>query len=403
MYSGGYVEFQFGISGSGFAYAKVDADDTIIYLEPAVDKKTYVIKARFVNSSGQRGEWVQINHYVVGKSLPPPNVTSFTIEQNVVSWSPVQNTPDLAGYKIKFQYGQNTWWNTATPLHGGLLTESPYAFESLPNGPTTLLIKAVDTSGNESLQPAIITQNIGDVIVNNLLLEYPQHPLWPGAKTNASVIAGELVATDSNLFYRADDLPMYDYETDPFYPASQSLPMVYEFEVVATKDSFLKLNYLFDVSDFKIEYSLPSQSLFYALDDQLIYSNDADLFYGPYTDFMPWTGQYFASDSTQVLIRVTTTGGAGIDKLLELTALLDVEDIIIRLDDVVILSTGTRLNLGRPVNAIKNVQITVQADGNNGINARVMDKSASNGPLIEVLNSSGVAVNGLIDAIIQAY
>ena len=157
------------------------------------------------------------------------------------------------------------------------------------------------------------------------------------------------------------------------------------------------------MSGFKIEYSLPSQSLFYGLDDRLMYGNDADLFYGPYTDFMPWTGQYFASDSTQILVKVTTTGGAGIDKLLELTALLDVADIVIRLDDVVILSTGTRLNLGRIVNAVKNAQVTVQADGNNGINARVIDKSASNGPLIEVLNSSGVAVNGLIDAVIQAY
>jgi len=403
IYSGGSVELQYTTGANGWASARVDGDQSIAFLAPVTDKLVYKIRARFINNTGQRGPWTQIEHTVIGKSEPPSSVTSFTIEKNVASWSPVQNTPDLAGYKIRFQYGQNTWWDTATPLHNGLLTESPYSFELLPNGPTTLLIKAVDTSGNESLQSAVITQNLGDVIVNNLLLEYPQHPLWLGAKTNASVIAGELVATDSNLFYQADNLPMYGYETDLFYPASQSLPMIYAFDVVATKDCFLKLNYLFDVSNFKIEYSLPSQSLFYALDDQLMYGDDANLFYGPYTDFMPWTGQYFASESTQVLIRVTTTGGAGIDKLLELTALIDVEDIVIRLDDVVILSTGTKLNLGRAVNAIKNVQVTVQADGNNGINARVIDKSASNGPIVEVLNSSGVAVNGLIDAVIQAY
>lgn len=403
IYSGGSVELQYTTGSNDWASAKVDGDQSIAFLAPVTDQLLYKVRARYINNTGQRGPWTQIEHTVIGKSEPPPDVTSFTIEQNVASWSPVQNTPDLAGYKIRFQYGQNLWWDTATPLHDGLLTESPYTFATVPNGPTTLLIKAVDTSGNESLNPAVITQNLGDVIVSNLLVEYPQHPLWTGTKTNASVIAGELVAGDSNLFYQANDLPMYDYETDLFYPASQSLPMVYEFEVVAIKDSFLKLNYSFDVSGFKIEYSLPSQSLFYSPDDQLMYGNDADLFYGPYTDFMPWTGQYFASESTQVLIRVTTTGGAGIDKLLELTALLDVADIVIRLDDVVILSTGTRLNLGRAVNAVKNVQVTVQADGNNGINARVIDKSASNGPLIEVLNSSGVAVNGLIDAVIQAY
>jgi len=47
--------------------------------------------------------------------------------------------------------------------------------------------------------------------------------------------------------------------------------------------------------------------------------------------------------------------------------------------------------------------MTIQADGNNGISARVIDKDPINGPLIEVINSSGVSVNGLIDATIQAY
>jgi len=403
IYSGGSIELQYTTGTNDWVSARVDGDQSIAFLAPVTDKLVYKIRARFINNTGQRGAWTQINHTVIGKSEPPPNVTSFTIEKNVASWGSIQNTPDLAGYKIRFQYGQNSWWNTATPLHSGLLTESPHAFESLPNGPITLLIKAIDTSGNESLQPAVITQNLGDVIVNNLLFEYPQHPLWLGEKTNATVIAGELVANDTSLFYQADDLPMYDYETDLFYPVIQSLSMIYEFEVVAIKDSFLKLNYLFDASSFKIEYSLPSQSLFYALDDQLMYGDDANLFYGPYTDFMPWIGQYFAIDTTEVKFKITTTGGATVDRLLELTALIDVEDIVIRLDDVVILSTGTRLNLGRVVNAVKNVQITVQADGNNGINARVIDKGASNGPLVEVLNSSGVAVNGLIDAVIQAY
>lgn len=403
IYSGGSVELQYTTGLDDWVSAKVDGNQSIAFLAPVTDKLIYKIRARYINNTGQRGAWTQINHAVIGKSEPPPDVTSFSIEKNVASWTPVENTADLAGYKIKFQYGQNTWWDTAIPLHNGLLTESPYAFELLPNGPTTLLIKAVDTSGNESLNPAVITQNLGDVIVNNLLFQYPQHPLWTGEKTNSTVIAGELVANDSSLFYQADDLPMYDYETDLFYPISQSLPMTYKFEIVAIKDSFLKLNYLFEASGFKIEYSLPNQSLLYGLDDQLMYGNDADLFYGSYTDFMPWTGQYFAFETTEVIVKITTTGGAGIDKLLELTALLDVEDIVIRLNDVVILSTGSRLNLGRTVNVIKNIQLTVQADGNNGVNARILDKSASNGPLIQVLNSGGSAVNGLIDAVIQAY
>lgn len=402
VYSGGLIEIQFTTGADDWTSAKVDGDQTIAYLAPVTDGKTYKIKIRCVNNSGQRGEWVQVDHLVLGKSAPPPDVISFAISQNVATWTPVSNTPDLAGYKIRFQYGQNNWWNTATPLHDGLITESPYTFGVLPNGRITILIKAVDTSGNESVNPAVITQNLGDAIVDNLLLDYPQHPTWTGTKINCSVIDGELVATDANSFYPAGNLPMYLIDADLFYKTSQSLPMTYEFIVVATKNSILKINYLFNTDNFTIEYLTPSQSSFYGLDTDLFYSADADLIYD-YLEARPWIGQLSVESMTEVLIRIKTTGGSGLDKLIELTAILDVKDILIRLDDVAILAGGSRLNLGQTVNAIKNIQMTVQADGNNGISARVIDKDATNGPLIEVINSSGVSVNGLIDATIQAY
>ena len=403
VYSGGYVEFQFGISGGGWLYAKVDANENDAYLEPAIDQKTYLINARFVNSSGQRGEWVQISHYVTGKSALPPNVNGFTIEKNKLNWAPVNNTPDLAGYKIRFQYGQNTWWPNAMPLHEGILTESPYTFTTLPNGPTTILIKAVDTSGNESLNAGVITRNSGDLIVNNLLESFVQQPLWSGIKTNCSVIGGELVATDTNLFYFADDLPMYGFDGDLFYEPIQSKPMSYEFTIIATKNSILKIDYLLTTDNFKIEYRRPNQSIFYDADIENFYGLDDDLIYGNYQDWQMWTGQLNIDNLTEVAIKISTSGGIGQDIIKELTAILDVDDIVIQLDNTIISAGGTRLNLGQPVNAIKNIQITVQSDGNNGITARVVDKSASSGPLVQVLNSSGASVNGLIDAIIQAY
>lgn len=403
VYSGGSIEIQFTTGSNDWTSAKVDGDQTVAYLAPVTDGQVYKIQIRCVNNSGQRGEWLELEHLVIGKSAPPPDVSSFTIDNGVATWRPVENTPDLAGYKIRFQYGQNDWWDTATQLHDGLLTESPYSFSAVPNGRVTVLIKAVDTSGNESLNVASITQNLGDVIVDNLLLDFPQHPTWAGTKTNATVIGGELVANDAGVFYAADNLPVYGIDSDLFYKASQSLPMTYEFIVIATKDSILKINYLFSTDNFSIEYQTPSQSAFYGLDGDLFYGDDSDLFY-TYLDAKPWIGQLNISETTEVLIRVKTTGGSEtLDKLIELTAVIDVADILIRLDDVVILSGGSRLNLGRVVNGVKNIQMTVQADGNGGIGARVIDKDPVNGPLIEVLNSSSVSVNGLIDATIQAY
>jgi hypothetical protein len=402
IYSGGFVEIQYTTGTDDWTSTRVDGDQTVAYLAPVTDGQTYKIKIRFANNSGQRGEWTELEHFVLGKSAPPPDVSNFTINAGVVTWLPVENTPDLAGYKIRFQYGQNDWWDTATPLHDGIITESPYSFTVLPNGRITILIKAVDTSGNESVNPAVITQDLGDVIVENLLLDFPQHPLWLGTKTNCSVVGGELVATDASAFYNAGNLPMYGIDSELFYRNSQSLPMTYEFSFVATKDSILKINYLFTTDNFTIEYQTPSQTSFYGLDTDLFYGADASLVYD-YLEPVPWIGQLNIDNTTEILIRVKTTGGVGIDKLIELTAILDVRDVLIRLDDVVILAGGSRLNLGQTLNAIKNIQMTIQADGNNGISARVIDKDPINGPLIEVINSSGVSVNGLIDATIQAY
>jgi hypothetical protein len=54
--------------------------------------------------------------------------------------------------------------------------------------------------------------------------------------------------------------------------------------------------------------------------------------------------------------------------------------------------------------AIKNIQITVQADGNGGVTARYADKTNTTlGPMVYVLNAAGAQVPGLIDAVIQAY
>jgi hypothetical protein len=70
---------------------------------------------------------------------------------------------------------------------------------------------------------------------------------------------------------------------------------------------------------------------------------------------------------------------------------------------VAIASTGTRLTLGQTVHAVKNVQITVQSEGHGGITALVLDKNATLGPLVQVVNSSATPVIGKVDVVIQAY
>ena len=64
---------------------------------------------------------------------------------------------------------------------------------------------------------------------------------------------------------------------------------------------------------------------------------------------------------------------------------------------------GTRLPIAKDYRVIKNVQLTLQADGNGGVAVLVDDKDASLGPLVRVLNAAGSSVAGLLDADIQGY
>jgi hypothetical protein len=336
-------------------------------------------------------------------SAKPDDVTNFSVDGATLSWSPVDNV-DLAGYIIKFNYGQNTWWPSSTALHEGIITEMPFTLVNRPSGLVTLLIKAVDTTGNESENAALITMNLGDTLTDNIIFSWPQHTAWTGTKTNSTVIGGELVANTSDLFYGQDEQPFYLDSASQFYEDGVSTAMSYEFTVQPDKTGTLKLVYDFEVSNYLIEYKRANTLPFYDADADSFYLADSALFYGDDSGWLTWPGQIDVNSTFgEITFRVSTQGGLGTDKLIELSAVLDVPDIQITLDDVIISSAGTRLVLGQTVNAIQNVQLTVQSDGNGGITARIVDKSASLGPLIQVLNASGTAVNGKIDAVIQAY
>jgi hypothetical protein len=71
----------------------------------------------------------------------------------------------------------------------------------LAAGQITLMIKALDTSGNESVNAAIIVTDLGDPLVDNVLLSWPQAPGWLGTITNGVVLADVLQAAETDSLY----------------------------------------------------------------------------------------------------------------------------------------------------------------------------------------------------------
>lgn len=339
---------------------------------------------------------------VQGLRQPPPNVTGLSVNGNTVSWDPV-SVPDLAGYELRFQYGTSTWWDTAVPLHTGLITESPYQLTRRPQGDVTVLIKAVDTTGNRSTSPASIAAGFAPIPVSNIAAAFPQHPSFPGQITGGTVVGGDLVADDTDSFYEPLAGPMYQPDSDPMYGTSQFSELVYLFGVSSTEAGRLTLLYTISAEELLIEYRVGGADPMYEPAADEMYQPAAEPIYGELGDWAVWPGSIDFDGRFEVQFRLTLSAGLSQGVVFDLTAVVDAPEISEQFEDVPISALGTRLALTNTYRAIKTVQLTLQADGGTGVSARVQDKDPALGPLVEVLNSSGVPVAGVLDAVIRGY
>lgn len=339
---------------------------------------------------------------VRGLREPPTNVEAVSVSGETVSWPPV-SVPDLAGYLIRFNYGVNYWWPTATPMHDGVVTASPWMALRRPEGLVSIGVKAIDSTGNESAEAVWVSYVFPEVLVENVLVEFPQSPTFPGVITGGAVVGGELLADDVDSFYDPPEGPMYSPADDLFYAASQYGELVYEFGITASSPGTLLLQYQIQGDGYVIEYQTGGGEPFYGTPDtDLMWEPTDELLYGMPSAWAVWLGSIEVDGAIEVRFRITIAGGQTQGSILELSAVLDVPDVTELLEDVAIGSGGTRLPITKAYTAIRTARLTVQGGGT-GVTARLLDKNPTLGPLVEILNSSGTAVAGVVDADIQGY
>lgn len=405
--NGGLMETQFAIAGTDDWQAGPTPPgvQNFDWLSPVEDGQTYAIQVRYRNSANRVSPWsIALLHQVVGKREPPPDVLTFTVLGNTFTWSPVVAN-DLAGYQLRFNYGQNTAWGTATPLHTGIVTESPWTPENYPSGAVTVLIKAQDTTGNQSATAAAIFTNLGDPIVANLIEVYDDKAAgFPGVKVNGTVTSGDLLADDSgDLFWGADSGNFWGADAALFWPASTYLPMTYtlSYDVTANEvGSRLTLLTEIEAESYTIEFRLDTQGLFWGADANFFWGADSALFWPAPTEWQTWPGGIDNMQAGRIDIRITTQAGSTQGAIRELTLQFDVEDETEFLNDVMIAPGGTRLVLTKSYRSIKNILMTAQALGGDTPIPITIDKDVDLGPLVATYEA-GVSVAGKIDAQIQ--
>jgi hypothetical protein len=344
---------------------------------------------------------------VVGKTAPPASVASLSLSGNVLAWPGVVDI-DLAGYRARFNYGTNTNWSVSAALHDGLLTSSPHTLATLPPGTVTILLKAVDTTGNESTRAAYVITSLGNTLVSNVVESTNYRAAnWPGSYTNATLVAGDLAATQSDAFYSANAVAtFFPQDTAAFYGANfdaLSYTSAALTPSLAASGSNLTLAWTLAGDAPSVQFRRTGPAPFY--DDALafFFGADAAAFFSGAEPWATWPGSLRVDNNQAYQFQLLTQTGPSAGLLSALVASIDVPDKTLKLSNVALAAGGSRLTgaIGS-FNVIQNIQLTLQGGGT-ALSLEITDKSATLGPSVIARNAAGTGVAATIDALLQGY
>ncbi len=409
--SGGQVEVRYRILPDGdWISVFVPGEATEARFAGLPDLAVILIKARTRNSVASSDWGMQYQHTVIGKTEPPPDVQNLSVAGSVLSWSLSRRVPDLAGFVFRFHYGQNLDWNSAAPLHDGLVTESPWEPETRPGGVVTIMVKAQDTSGNQSFTAGSVVMNLGDPPIANIVEEWDYKALgWPaaaGEQSGWTLVSGDPTANPLDSFYGSDNQAFYGGETDPFYKAESYAEMVYVTTELPINSALAGsvMTLVADVQgvDLRIDYRLAGPGVFFGPDAGSFYGPDAESFYGPAGDWMPWPGQLVVANDVYQF-RVTIGAGATRGILKGLVVTVDAPDMEERINDLVVGVGGTLIPYTMPFTVIKNIQITLQANVSSAVTAE-STKTPNLAPKVTAYSAAHTSVGGAsVDLVIKGY
>ena len=342
----------------------VAAELGVAWVSPVQDGASYNVRIRAINSIGVRGAWSQGTVQVVGKTAPPSDVPWLRLDGERLTWGPVTDI-DLAGYRVRWQPGGSRSWSDALELHTGLLAVSPWDLVTIPYGAGQILIKAVDTTGNESLNVTAIACNLGDAPVENVFASY-------------TLNTTPVVAPDSSRMWSNDTAQLWTNTTAVF--------LIPQYQAIFWTGSVT----------FSETGSLTIAATVNGYAWKITWKKSSDVAY------VPFPGRAWADAGTTYQFRIDVDQSNLQGLIGSVVAQIDVPDKTIRLPDVQIATGGSRLSIGTGWRNVVIVSLTLHSDGGSATTARVVDKSTS-GPLIQCFNASGVATAGTVDAYVQGY
>lgn len=407
------AQVQYRRAGGGYAWVPSSTEparEGVAYITQVDDGYQYEVRVRYENTIGVRSAWtVSAAHRVIGKTAPPSDVPWASLTDGNLSWGEISDV-DLAGYRVRWIPVTSGDWGQAQPMHAGLITDTPWRLPVTPAGQAYLLVKAVDTSGNESLNAARIAVNLGDPIVKNVISSDDLKALgFPGLVSNASISGGNLLANTADSIWNPNPgARMWSVDSDPMWNLTFWKALTYRATITISageENAQMTIDRIIDGDSWRLDYRRPvgdsatmwgdAATLMWSGDDAAPMRNNAP-------GYLPWPGA-ITTELGDYEIRVRTAYGRTRGRIDALTVNIDVEDIVEYLNDIAIAAAGTRLPITETYHVIRGVNLTLQDDGGSARTTRWIDKNTALGPLIKAFDSTNTATTGHVDVIIQGY
>ena len=382
------------------------------YLMPVQEGVLYDVRVRaYAETESVASPWTTFTHLVIGEINPPPAPINLqlTLDQTQLMWQYPTPPPDFpGGFKIRYTYGVGGSWEYATQPHGALLSETAYVLPPLLAGTYTFFCKAVDRTGHESRDAALLVADLSGYVPYNIVagtdysalgfpgdLENLHHELEPPPPRicNDLLADGPHWTVNSALYWTADPQLFW---TDKYKAGCYTLT----FTVPPEDDGTMLTLEWAGSGSWTIEYAGLVDAKFWPEDAEPYWSADRAWLRAA-EQWRPWPGGIRVVPG-EYKIRWCTPGPAE-SCLTHIETVYDVPDLIEWIDDVPVPVGGARLPVVNTYRVITNVQLTVvQTAGTPVRVADVLDKTPA-GPLIRVRFVDGTPTTGQVDATIKGY
>lgn len=371
----------------------------------------YRIEFRYVAGS-QASDWAGEDHTIIGKTTPPTDIAVLFDAGDHIVW-PYPDAPlDVTyggGFAVRYHHGANEDWSTAIAAHDDLIAGTAFHKGLLPPGDLTVLVKALDADGNESLNAAGLAVEVPALGLSNIVVQYDYKASgFPGSYAGGSIASGNLEASGTEEFWAPGEAQFWEPAGEDFW-ADEFATLDYRFTYTPPSGALpARLSLAYEIVGLPLfidRWAREPETPFWGDNSGLPFWDDGRREFWGAGDWRPWIG-YLDLDTVRTEdFRIRAGGGPSQAVISGLLAVLDVEDVEERVLNVAIASGGTAPSVTKTFRQFVQVKdLVVRGDGGNAIAARI--KSGLPGatpPVLECIDAAGNAVDGHIDATLAGY